>query len=193
MDVTLEVVAMMSLWSGPPGTGRGGCRRRPFPRWFPALVLAASVPGCQALVPSAGGLEAEPVLVFFSHEQTSDVCVADHPVVRMVAGRTPRAAMQALLRGPTGEETGRGYSSWFSPATADALVALDVQDGVARVDFAGLDRLIPNASSSCGSSALLSSLDNTLRQFADVRQTRYSLNGDESAFYLWLQMAPPEP
>lgn len=168
-------------------------RRRPALRGFLTLLLSAGLVGCQGLVSSPGPLQAEPVLVFFSHEATSDVCVAEHPVVRMIAGRTPRAAIEALLGGPTSEETKGGYSSWFSATTAEALVGAAVQDGVARVDFAGLDRLIPNASSSCGSGALLSALDNTLRQFPGVTRTRYSLDGDEAAFYLWLQMGPPEP
>lgn len=172
---------------------RDGSPGMSLPGAFLALLLSSGLLGCQALAPSAGPLQTEPVLVFFSHELTSDVCVANHPVVRSVAGRTPRAAIQALLRGPTTEETGRGYSSWFSVATADALAGIALENGVARVDFAGLDRLIPNASSSCGSSSLLSALDNTLGQFAEVTATRYSLDGDEVAFYLWLQMAPPEP
>lgn len=193
MDQPLEVVAMVSLPSGPRGTVRGPAPGRPFPHAFLVLLLAAGVLGCGGRAPSNGPLEAEPVLVFFSHELTSDVCVADHPVVRMVIGRGPQAAMQALLRGPTGEEARRGYTSWFSATTVDALGGIEVQDGVARADFSRLDRLIPNASSSCGSSALLSALDNTLRQFSGVSRTRYSLDGDETAFYLWLQMAPPEP
>lgn len=138
-----------------------------------------------------GPLTREPVLIFLSHDATSDVCVADHPVVRWVDTRTPQVALDELLRGPTAGELAAGYSSWFSDATKDALRGLIVTDGVARADFRALDRLIPNASSSCGSSALLSALDATIRQFPEIRETRYSVDGSEERFYAWLQRSPP--
>jgi hypothetical protein len=52
-------------------------------------------------------------------------------------------------------------------------------------------RVIPNASSSCGSALLLSQLDRTARQFRSVRRAVYSFDGSSSAFYEWLQRSPP--
>ena len=89
-------------------------------------------------------------------------------------------------------ETAAGYRSWFSAATADTLSAFELRDGVARVSFRDLRRIIPNASSSCGSGMLLSALDRTLLQFPQVTRTRYSIEGDEAAFYEWLQRGVPE-
>ena len=94
--------------------------------------------------------------------------------------------------GPTAEETAAGFSSLFGPATADALLEVVVADGIARVSFRDLRQIIPNASSSCGSAALLGALDATLAQLPGIRGARYSFGGDEAAFYEWLQMAPPD-
>ncbi|MFH0750696.1 MAG: hypothetical protein V2B17_02560, partial [Chloroflexota bacterium] len=61
-----------------------------------------------------------------------------------------------------------------------------------RVSSRDLRRLRPNASSSCGSTALLAALDATLAQLPGIRGARYSFGGDEAAFYEWLQMAAPD-
>jgi hypothetical protein len=59
------------------------------------------------------------------------------------------------------------------------------------VDFRNFSRLIPNASSSCGSAMLLAQLNRTATQFPTVRRAVYSFNGDRHAFYEWLQREPP--
>lgn len=101
------------------------------------------------------------------------------------------AALTQLLAGPTEAERAAGISSWFSSRTAGMLRSVRVADGVAYADFADLSAVIPNASSSAGSAALLAELDATLKQFATVRRTVYSLDGDVATFYGWLQLAPP--
>jgi Sporulation and spore germination len=97
------------------------------------------------------------------------------------------AALRQLLAGPTATERGNGYWSFFSDATATMLRGVRIANGVARADFADFSRIIPNASSSSGSAALLAELDATLKQFGTVRTTVYSFNGDVAAFYEWLQ------
>ena len=47
--------------------------------------------------------------------------------------------------------------------------------------------MIPNASTSCGSEALLAQLNGTAFQFADVERTRYLLDGSCQDFANWLQ------
>jgi hypothetical protein len=64
--------------------------------------------------------------------------------------------------------------------------------GVARVSLRDLRPLLPGASTSCGSAALLAALDATLAQFPEILRARYSFGGDEAAFYEWLQRAPPD-
>ena len=161
----------------------------PSPAGRPDATAGGSAAATLPTSPAAASTSA-PVLVYFLEDASVD-CVARRAVERTVDARTPAAALSALLAGPTSDELARGYSSWFSAATADALVAVAVTDGTARVSFRDLRPIIPNASSSCGSEALLSALDATLLQFPAIRSTRYSFLGDEVAFYEWLQREPP--
>ena len=77
-----------------------------------------------------------------------------------------------MLAGPTEAEAAEGYGGWFSEET-----------GVFYVDFADFSSVIPNASTSCGSAALLAQLNSTLEQYPDVGEPRYSFDGDVAAFY----------
>jgi hypothetical protein len=132
------------------------------------------------------------VTVFFHRGQNAD---PDRVVaVRRTVPRTTRvatASLQALLAGPTAAERHAGYWSHFSAATAGMLRSLQISGGVASADFRDFRSVIPNASSSAGSAALLAELDTTLEQFRTVRTTVYSFNGDVAAFYEWLQREPP--
>jgi hypothetical protein len=141
------------------------------------------------LPPSPGAAE---LRVFFV-PGGADPCGTISPVIRKVAGPvTAELALRELLAGPTTDETAAGFASIFGPATADALLEVVIIDGIARASFRDLRQVIPNASSSCGSAALLGALDATLSQLPGIRGARYSFGGDEAAFYAWLQMSPPD-
>ncbi|GFJ80937.1 GerMN domain-containing protein [Phytohabitans houttuyneae] len=132
------------------------------------------------------------VKVFFHLGQDTDpdtVVAVNRTVPRTTKVAT--AALTALLAGPTRAEQDSGYWSHFSPATAGMLRSVRIANGAAHADFRDLRKVIPNASSSAGSAALLAELNATLKQFDTVRTTVYSLNGDVAAFYEWLQMVPP--
>jgi hypothetical protein len=101
------------------------------------------------------------------------------------------AALNQLLAGPTDAEKQSGHWSMFGPGTAKMLKSVRIDNGTALVDFFDFRQVIPNASSSFGSAALLAELDTTLRQFPTVKLTLYSFDGDLTAFYDWLQMFPP--
>jgi len=105
---------------------------------------------------------------------------------------TAELVLRELLAGPTAAETAAGFTSIFGPTTAAALLDVTVANGIARVTFQDLRQTIPNASSSCGSAALLGALDATLAQVPGIGGARYSFGGDEAAFYEWLQMSPPD-
>ncbi len=100
-------------------------------------------------------------------------------------------AMRTLLAGPTAAERRAGYGGWFSAKTAHTLRSVNISQGVAYVDFRNFSRLIPNASSSCGSALLLAQLDRTAGQFPTVGHAVYSFNGSRNAFYEWLQRKEP--
>ncbi|MDX3189675.1 Gmad2 immunoglobulin-like domain-containing protein [Streptomyces sp. MN03-5084-2B] len=132
------------------------------------------------------------VKVFFHRGQPDDPARVE-PVTRTVpkTGAVATAAVTQLLGGPTAAERQQGYFSLFSPATAGMLKSVRVANGVAHADFRDFRTLLPNATSSFGSTALLAELDATLKQFGTVRTTVYSFNGNVTAFYEWLQLVPP--
>lgn len=130
--------------------------------------------------------------VFFNRNG-GDPCDEVFPLERQVPAHAPlRGAMQALLAGPTEEEAAAGYWSWFSSETEGMLNSVRIADRTAHVDFADFSEVIPNASTSCGAAILLSQLDSTAEQFDTVDEARYSFDGDEAAFYHWLQLTVPE-
>jgi hypothetical protein len=158
------------------------------------LLLAA---GCRA-DPIEPGPEPEPapptveVDIYLANDELGDPCGEVFPVRREVDAEDPvTGALEALLAGPTEDERADGYSGWFSDATADALLDVEVVDGTAHVTFTDLRELIPNASTSCGSAGLLAQLDRTLLALDGVEDTRYAL-ADQRAFYEWLQLSDPD-
>lgn len=96
-----------------------------------------------------------------------------------------------LLAGPSAAERRRGYGGWFSVRTTRRLRSVRIRADVAFVDFRNFTRLIPNASTSCGSAMLLAQLDLTAKRFPGVRRTIYSFDGSSRTFYEWLQREPP--
>ena len=132
------------------------------------------------------------VEVYFANDQLGDPCGEVFPRPRTVPADAPlRPTLEALLAGPTAEERAAGYAGWFSSDTAGMLRDVRISDRVAHVDFADLREVIPNASTSCGSAGLLAQLDRTTTQFDTVDSARYSILGDEAAFYQWLQVEAP--
>ncbi len=129
---------------------------------------------------------ADSVVVVFTRDE------APAPVGRPVTGPSPevRTALVWLLRGPTSEERAAGMHSWFSEATADALRSVEVAStGRATIDFRDLRQLIPNASSSAGSTMLLQELNGTVFQFPEIQSVEYRIDGSCDAFWEWLQYA----
>lgn len=132
------------------------------------------------------------VQVFLARSDPGIRCDKVYPISRRV--RTPavlKGAVEVLLRGPTAAERRRRCGGWFSARTAGMLRSVRLSQGVAYIDFRDFRRVIPNASSSCGSSLLLAQLDRTADQFPTVRRAIYSFNGSRRAFYEWLQLSPP--
>jgi hypothetical protein len=111
------------------------------------------------------------------------------PVPRRVEGPgVLRAAMEALLQGPTGTERSRGFTSFFSEETEGLLLGVTVRDGLAVVDFpdALLDH-IGGASTSAGSREFLASLNATVFQFDQVERVEYRIDGRCEAFGEFIQ------
>lgn len=157
-----------------------------------ALFVVAAALGAAGASPPVGAADSMVVSVFAPRGVPGASCARVLPLPRRVAAPAVlTGAMRALVAGPTAAERARGYGGWFSRRTAGVVRSVRVSRGTAFVDFRDFSRVIPNASSSCGSSLLLAQLDRTARQFPTVRRTVYSFDGSRRSFYEWLQRAVP--
>ena len=131
------------------------------------------------------------VKVFFSSDADATDCstVKAFPR-RTMGGDVLHDAMNQVLRGPRSWEQDNAWS-FFSHRTAGLLNSVRIRSGIAYIDFDDFRHIIPNASSSCGSTSLMSQLDRTAKQFPRVDSVRYSFEGSRTAFYEWLQMSTP--
>ena len=161
--------------------------------WLAAgLVLTFAVPGGGSSSAASAPVTRAVVSMFVPRGDPGPACTRVFPLRRAVERPAVLAgAMRALLAGPTARERNAGYSGWFSAKTAGKLRSVSIRRRVAYVDFADFSRLIPNASSSCGSALLLAQLDRTATQFPTVERAVYSFNGSRRAFYEWLQRGAP--
>lgn len=169
--------ALLVLW------GCGGAREEPGEQRLaqsseqPYGESPADAPESPAAIDS--------VTVVFTKEE------APAPVRRPVpeSSSSPlRAALDWLVQGPTPAEQAAGIRSWFSEETADVLRSVELDSaGQAIVDFRDLRPLIPNASSSFGSTMLLQELNGTIFQFSEIDAVEYRMEGSCDLFWEWLQ------
>ncbi|MGB5757461.1 MAG: GerMN domain-containing protein, partial [Acidimicrobiales bacterium] len=126
--------------------------------------------------------------VYFSVADGSD-CAAVQAFPRDVPADTDRfrATFDQLVAGPTDDEAASGVGSFFSSETSDVVRSVTIIDGLLLVDFVDLRPLLSNASTSCGSEALLAQLDATAFQFPSVQRVRYQMEGSCDGFANWLQ------
>jgi hypothetical protein len=131
--------------------------------------------------------------IYLVNEILGDPCTEVFPVPRTVAADDPlTGALEELLAGPTDTERAEGYGGWFSSETAGMLRSVEIVAGTVMVDLGDLRPVIPNASTSCGSSALLAQLDTTTLTAAEgAVSVIYLLEGEHDVFYEWLQLVPP--
>lgn len=129
------------------------------------------------------------VMVFYSTD-SSTTCAEVAGFERVIPSDDDpiRAAFEQLLTGPTAAEAATGVWSWFGPATVGLLEEVTLAAGRLTLDFANFATVIPNASSSCGSAALLAQLTATAFQFDEVDSVAFSFDGDCAAFGEFLQM-----
>jgi hypothetical protein len=132
------------------------------------------------------------VKVFFTRASSiDDDCSETRGYERRTIGQDVlHDSLNALLRGPLADEKDTA-ASFFGHKTAGMLNSVRLVDGTAYIDFDDLRKIIPGASSSCGSASLLAELNRTAKQFPSVDRAVYSFEGSVEAFYNWLQMDPP--
>lgn len=164
---------------------------------FSLLILSLLLTACQQE-------EAKPEAfrVYFPNASLAadpNSCEEVFPVERLFLAGTEsdeaklEAAITELLKGPTFfEESDQEYSSFFSVETQGYLIDANIEDKIAYINFKDFREIIPNASSSCGSTQLLAALNHTALQFEDVERAIYAFDGSAKDFYEWLQMSAPE-
>ena len=168
-----------------------GCGTDPQPPAPDATPEAPADPDATPEAPADPGTVE--VAVYLTNDLRGDPCTEVFPRPRTVDADDPlTGALTALLEGPTPEEQDEGYGGWFSADTAGMLHSAEVVSGTVMVDLADLRPVVPNASTSCGSSALLAQLDSTALDAADgASGVLYMIDGDQDVFYAWLQLATP--
>lgn len=98
-----------------------------------------------------------------------------------------RAALDARVRGAAAELDSAQFS-WFSGATVHVIRSVSVdRAGRAIVDLVDLRAVIPNASSSAGSEALIRELNATVFAVEGVHAVEYRMAGSCELLGEWLQ------
>ncbi len=153
-----------------------------------APPITAEEPTTTSVATSTTEPGGQPVDVFFAVGEGAD-CGAVQAFSRDIFDPVDlyRSTFLLLVAGPSELETAAGAGSFFSAETADVIKSAVLTDGLLRVDFTDIRTLIPNASTSCGSEALLAQLNGTAFQFPEVERTRFLIEGSCGDFANWLQ------
>jgi spore germination protein GerM len=119
--------------------------------------------------------ERRQVKVYFYHDPGEYIDLS--PVKRYVSGASPaRAAIEALLAGPTREEESKGFESLAS-ADEFRLGSLKIKGGTARVNFVA-SRKWAGWPGDLAPVRFKTAVELTLKQFSNVQRVIVSLNGD---------------
>lgn len=154
-----------------------------------ATTTTTTIPIATTASPTTSTVPGQLVVVFHGIESPVTCSKVAGYERRVPSDADPiRAAFEELLKGPSEAEKSDGAWSWFSGATAGMLRDVSLTGDRLTVDFTDFSAVIPNASSSCGSAALLAQLTATAFQFDQVNHVAYSLEGNCEAFGGFLQM-----
>lgn len=150
---------------------------------------------------SAGTIKPAAVTLYFQNDGRSSgreencglVFVVERPAP-WLSSELPEAtvsatyALEQLFAGPNQEEKDRGFSSLFSAKTAQILRELKIDGDTAYVNLTDIRKVLPDASSSCGSAQFLAEVGETLRALSPNQKIIYALNGNPKTFYDWIQI-----
>ncbi|MGB2571634.1 GerMN domain-containing protein [Micromonospora citrea] len=123
------------------------------------------------------------VKLFLLREQAGQRCPQVVAVTREVPARSvAKEALRALLDGPTPADRAAGLTSAFD-GDAHRFRYLKLDGTNARADFTDLDGILA-PDDSCEKTKLLEPMRRTLEQFGWIEQARFSIRGDQRAFYV---------
>ncbi len=115
------------------------------------------------------------VKVYFYHDPGEYIDIS--PVTRLVSADAPaRAAIEALLKGPTARERQQGFES-LAGASDFRIGSLNIKDGTARINFVSS----PSWQGWAGDLAPVrfkTAVEMILKQFTTVHEVIVSLNGN---------------
>ena len=132
------------------------------------------------------------VELYFANVERDPEAVCDRvfAVERMVPVGMPRveAALRELVAGPEPEERERGYSSFFSMATASRVRSVHTEGSTVYLDLRDSRQELTGANSSCGSASLLAQLEQTAYANGGYERVIVAFDGEPERFYEWLQI-----
>jgi hypothetical protein len=125
--------------------------------------------------PQAKATDRKEVKVYFYLEPGEYIDLS--PVSRLVNGNAPaRAAVEALLKGPTAEESQRGFES-LAGASEFQIGYLKIARGTARINFISRRNWM-GWPGDLAPVRFRKAVEVTLKQFPSVQRVIVSLNGD---------------
>jgi spore germination protein GerM len=151
-----------------------------------ALFAAIIILVCLTLIPVSSASPAagkhqpsgrKQVKLYFYHEPGEYIDLA--PITRYVNAASPaRAAIVALLGGPTPEERERGFEGLAS-ADQFRIGSLKIKNGTARISFV-VSQTWAGFPGDIAPARFKTAVELTLKQFTNVRRVIVTLNGDPS-------------
>ena len=137
------------------------------------LIIAVAVLATAQQKPAAN--KSREVKVFFYHDPGEYIDIS--AVKRSVSATAPaRAAIQALLNGPTARERNDGFESLIGPAHF-RIGSLSINDGTARINFVSRKSWL-GWGGDLAPVRFKKAVELTLQQFPTVKTVIVSLNGD---------------
>jgi hypothetical protein len=148
-------------------------------------VAPENAPPCREEAPATGS---GTVLRVYYTCGPSTVPTASSFVYRVVPDTSGvlTATMEELVKGPDDAERELGFVSFFSPATAGALAAINLSSGTATIDLTGIAD-IPNLTTATGSQFFIANLNANVFQFDTIDAVEFRLDGSCDAFWALFQ------
>lgn len=146
--------------------------------------------GSDAVNAPIGSNSGSIALVYFldnNNPATTTSCGITRAVVRSIGKTTDPygATLKALFAGPTSQEKNESLTTAFAPSAdqkdlkplSSYYKSVSIQDSIAYVDFTP-EALTYLNSPACMQEAVKRPIENTLKQFPDIDQVEYSINGN---------------
>jgi spore germination protein GerM len=140
-----------------------------------ATTLSCLLSSVALTTTGAASQKPQKIKIYFYHEPGEYIDLS--PVTRVMRTASPaRAAIQALLKGPTASERKQGFDGLAS-ASDFKIGSLSIRNGTAKINFVVAEdwRGFPG---DIAPARFKKAVELTLKQFRTVKEVVVSLNGD---------------